>query len=156
MHRTILLRMLPGMLVMTVAPVLAQTPQGAAELGQQAYAAGNMTLALEQFLAALKERPNHPMLLCWTGSAYLQLGQLADAEKYLKQSIGADPRYPVAHNNLGNVYLAMGRFDAAEAAYKQSVALDDQYFDGHYNLANLYLRQNKDEKAWNEYTRALK
>jgi Tfp pilus assembly protein PilF len=48
------------------------------------------------------------------GSAYFRTGNLAEAEKYYKEAIAADPKAAEAHSNLAVVYLETGRPADAE------------------------------------------
>jgi tetratricopeptide (TPR) repeat protein len=47
------------------------------------------------------------------GTAYLQVGRLAEAERELLSVINSDPNSGEAHNNLAAVYLAQSRFEEA-------------------------------------------
>ena len=49
------------------------------------------------------------------GSAYLRLGQQADAEREYKAALAVDPKFGEAHSNLAVVYLMTARYDEAEA-----------------------------------------
>lgn len=48
------------------------------------------------------------------GSAYFRTGNLAEAEKYYKETIATDPKAGEAHNNLAVVYHETGRASEAE------------------------------------------
>jgi tetratricopeptide (TPR) repeat protein len=55
-----------------------------------------------------------PFVSLSLGSAYFRSGNRAEAEKYYKEAIAADPRSGEAHNNLAVVYFETGRVEEAE------------------------------------------
>jgi Tfp pilus assembly protein PilF len=52
------------------------------------------------------------------GSAYFRSGNLAEAERYYREAIDADPKSGEAHNNLAVVYMETGRYADAERSVK--------------------------------------
>lgn len=72
------------------------------------------------------------------GLAYLQGGQLAQAESAFRNVVTLAPRQALGHANLGLVYLRQGRYRDAESEIRRAAALDTASDDIALMLATVY------------------
>jgi tetratricopeptide (TPR) repeat protein len=81
------------------------------------------------------------------GVAYLNQGKAAEAQKYLEQSLAADPEFAVARMNLGIALLAQQKMEQARAALEAATAkLPDNPY-AWYNLGLVYKDVGEPAKA---------
>jgi tetratricopeptide (TPR) repeat protein len=77
-------------------------------------------------------------------------GELAAAERLLREAIEYDPSLAQAHYQLGMVLEQDDRLEEAVQALEQAAARDPKYADPHYALARVYRllgRANEAERA---------
>ena len=79
------------------------------DLGQMAYAAGDLNAAENYFKQAASKNANAPEVNTNLGLCALVKGNVAEAETYLSKSTGAD----TANEALGNLYIKQGQYDRA-------------------------------------------
>ncbi len=80
----------------------------------------------------------------------MELNQLANAEKGLREAITYNPKLPQAQYQLGRVLDKEGKVEQAIQALKTSAALDAAYADPHYLLGRMYQKVGKNDLAKNE------
>ena len=80
----------------------------------------------------------------------MELNQLANAEKGLREAISYNPKLPQAQYQLGRVLDKEGKVEQAIQALKTSAALDAAYADPHYLLGRMYQKVGKNDLAKNE------
>jgi tetratricopeptide (TPR) repeat protein len=115
------------------------------------YAGLNQT---DEAIQAYKEaiRLNQQQALRWPwpsmnlGTLLLRLERLDEAEARLRDSIGIDPQFPVAHLRLGQVLEKKEQYEEAIAQLEQAAKLDPTYPEPHYALARIY-RKRRDSKT---------
>ena len=115
------------------------------------YAGLNQT---EEAIRAYKEaiRLNRQQALRWPwpsmnlGALLLRLERLDEAEVHLRDSVGIDPGFPVAHLRLGQLLEKKERYQEAVAELEQAAKLDPTYPEPHYALGRIY-RKQRDVKA---------
>ncbi|MDB5814203.1 MAG: repeat-containing protein [Rhodocyclales bacterium] len=88
-------------------------------------------------------------------NAQLADGDLAAAEKSLRQAIALQPEFAEAHANLGWVLEQSGDSSAAEQAYRQGIELAPHQPQMHLNLGALLADQRRSEEAETHYRCAL-
>src|SRR5262249_54077361 len=96
-----------------------------------------VTQAIEAYLKVLEFNPDAAGAVVNLGTIYYRQRKFAEAKKYYRRAVSADPAYPLAQFNLGNLYDEQSRFVEALAHYRQALALNPQYADAHFNLALL-------------------
>ena len=113
---------------------------------------------IEQVVAAYKNvvelNPGAAGAFVNLGTVYYRARRLSEAERYYKEAVRADDKYPLAEFNLGNLYDEQGRLAEAVAHYNRALALNPQYADAHFNLALLCERTGEMLKAvqhWQTY-----
>jgi len=115
------------------------------------YAGLNQT---EEAIRAYKEaiRLNRQQALRWPwpsmnlGTLLLRLERLDEAEAHLRDSVGIDPGFPVAHLRLGQLLEKKERYQEAIAELEQAAKLDPTYPEPHYALGRIF-RKQRDVKA---------
>ena len=89
------------------------------------------------------------------GTAYQAVGRLADAEKALRDAVGAQDDLPEAHHNLGNLLRETGRTSDAAVCFERAVALKPDYAEALSNLGQLRLEDGDTAGALALFRRAL-
>lgn len=67
--------------------------------------------------------------------AYLQLGELSEARRWLSEALERSPRDAVVHNYLGLLESREGQPGLAKQHFERAVALDSSFVDALYNAA---------------------
>ncbi len=81
------------------------------------------------------------------GTALIQAGRLADAERALLAALSTEDRLSSEHNQLGTVYEMTGRIELARAEYERAASLDPDDAPSVYNLARLEAAAGHGERA---------
>jgi len=81
------------------------------------------------------------------GTLLAKMEQLDDAEKYLRESLRADPRFAEAHYQLGVLLEKRGRDEQAILELEQAAALNAAYPQPHYALGRIYRRAGNITRA---------
>lgn len=113
-------------------------------------ALGEPDAAIQSFQEAIRLNRDSALRSPWPalnlGVLYLRQGSLDAAEVSLRESIGIDSRFPIAHYRLGQVMEKKGKLDEAIAELDLAARLDPTYPEPHYALGRIY-RQKKDMSA---------
>jgi tetratricopeptide (TPR) repeat protein len=83
----------------------------------------------------------------------IELNQLAEAEKNLREAIGYDSHLPQARYQLGRVLEKQGKYQEAVQALIEAAALDPGYPEPHYLLGRIYQRLGQGQLATAEIQR---
>ncbi|MBD8002119.1 tetratricopeptide repeat protein [Phocaeicola faecium] len=124
------------------------------DLGQMAYAAGDLNAAENYFKQAASKNANAPEVNTNLGLCALVKGNVAEAETYLSKSTGAD----TANEALGNLYIKQGQYDRAVQAFgdtKTNSAALAQILAKDYNKAKSTLSAVKNPDAYTDYLMAI-
>ncbi|MGS0682869.1 tetratricopeptide repeat protein [Shewanella sp. 125m-7] len=103
------------------------------------------------FKLILELQPHSPVLITNLGYSYYLTGELAMAEKYLRQAIRADSNFDRAWTNLGLVYVRKGLHKRALATFEHSMSPADALNDLGYFL----MLEGQYEKAIGLFERAI-
>lgn len=90
------------------------------------------------------------------GLAYLQAGQLAQAETTFRKVVALAPNQALGHANLGLVHLRQGRYREAETQIRRAAALDTGSADIALMLAQVYRLTGRTAESRREIDRVLR
>ena len=140
--------------------------------GERQYKAQDLKGAAETYARALTLDEGNPQIQYRLGYVYVHSGQLAEAERHLKQALVIDPEYVLAMAALGYVYRRMGddmpeglerdrmynqgeRY-LLEALRRSPKVVDDDGESWWGSLGGLYRRRGQVDQAIFAYEQAAK
>lgn len=100
---------------------------------------GARAVALQDFEAAVKRRPDMVEGLVNLGSMRLEAGNAKDAVPVLESAVRFGPKNAIAHLNLGDAYRLQGKYAEAKKEFDQALSLDSSMAAAHYDLGLMYL-----------------
>ncbi|HEX6853202.1 MAG TPA: tetratricopeptide repeat protein [Candidatus Polarisedimenticolaceae bacterium] len=105
------------------------------------------TAAVDALRVALELDPSQLQAHVAFGDAYLQIGDLGEAEAAYHRALKLRPDFPAAYEGLGR--LAEARADEAAAVdfYEKAIASNRGYPEAYVSLGDLYLRRGRLEEA---------
>jgi tetratricopeptide (TPR) repeat protein len=89
------------------------------------------------------------------GLAEQEAGNLAEAEKALREAVAARPDWSWPHNALANVLYARGRVGEAVGKLQKAMRLDPQWSRPHNDLAFIYRHEGRLAEAEEAARRAI-
>lgn len=107
---------------------------------------GEADQALRAFTTALSVW-DVPLVRANLAVAYIQLGQMAEAERHLRQALEMDPRLPDALTNLGSVLLRQERYEESAEFSRRAVESNADFAMAHNNLALALLALDQEDEA---------
>ena len=114
-------------------------------------AAGRLDDAVATYQRAVElnrqGRPVSPWPPLNLGTLLVKLEKFDDAEKYLRDSLLADPKFAQAHYVFGLLLEKRGRDEEAIRELELAAALDRAYAQPHYALGRIYRRSGNATKA---------
>jgi tetratricopeptide (TPR) repeat protein len=116
-------------------------------LGCEQQAEDRQDEAIEQFMIALRLKPDHPKAHYNLGVAYQAKEELERAIEHYRTATELDPDYVEAHNNLGNAYRLKAMYDKAIEQYTEALRLDPGLERAHNNLGLIYKTIGRYEEA---------
>jgi len=121
-----------------------RSPEGTMEIAKleqqsyQEYQNKNYFEAIEILEKLLQLRPEGKAGYCNNiGMCYFQQQKLAEAERYFKLAIEAEPKFSTALNNLGKVYERLGDYKKARQQYRLALEADPNNQTAQSNLDSL-------------------
>lgn len=103
--------------------------------------------AKEDFLQAIKLKPNYHEAYGGLGTIYRKQGKYPQAIDYYNQGLAIKPDYPNALNNRGSTYYDMGKDGLALADFEKVIQLDEGMYQTYGNMGSVYGRQGNYKKA---------
>lgn len=100
---------------------------------------GARAVALQDFEAAVKRRPDLVEALVNLGSMRLEAGNANDAMPVLESATRFAPNNALAHLNLGDCYRLLGRYADAKKEFDLALSRDSSLAAAHYDLGLMYL-----------------
>lgn len=100
---------------------------------------GARTVALADFEAAVKRRPDLVEALVNLGSMRLEAGNATEAQPVLESATRFAPNNAIAHLNLGDCYRLLGKYAEAKKEFDLALARDSSLAAAHYDLGLMYL-----------------
>ena len=108
------------------SPTSASSPAAAsaARQAEQRFEVGDFAAAVAGFRRAVAAAPRNPHYRNQLGWALFQSGDMAGAERELRETVRLDPNRAIAYANLGEVYRVRGQTPAAVANYRRFLELN--------------------------------
>jgi tetratricopeptide (TPR) repeat protein len=100
---------------------------------------GSRAVALQDFEAAVKRRPDLTEALVNLGSMRLEAGNAVDAAPVLESATKFSPNNALAHLNLGDAYRLLGRYADAKKEFELALSKDSSLSAAHYDLGLMFL-----------------
>lgn len=100
---------------------------------------GARAVALTDFEAAVKRRPDLVEALVNLGSMRLEAGNASEAMPVLESATRFAPNNAIAHLNLGDCYRLLGRYGDAKKEFDLALARDSSLAAAHYDLGLMFL-----------------
>lgn len=141
----------------TEDPAVAQAKRREAmkfnNLGVTSFHHGDLKLAREQFIEAVKRDDTFAECYNNLGLVNTELGEEVKAAEAFEKAIKLNPDLHAAYNNLGYVFYKQGSYDRAVEMYNEALGRSSNNSSAYTNLGNAYFKMgNKDEarKALNK------
>ena len=112
---------------------------------------GDSIRSLAEYNKALETDPKNPGLLSDFGYYHFERGNLAEAERLLRNALAIDVNHQKALCNLGLVLAGQGRFDESFAAFAKVVGPAA----AHSNVGVLLAKQGRYDQARQAFRQAL-
>ncbi len=104
----------------------------------------------------VEKRPNNPRARLNYGIDLYAAGQLAAAERELREAVRLNSVSAAAHANLGAVLCALGKLDEGISHLRTGLVLDPQYTTAYGNLAEAYASRGQRGLATEQFALAVK
>lgn len=116
----------PQALFRQAAACAPENPRPPGLLGLEQYAAGRVDESLASFQEAYALDPNYLPTISNLARAHLALGQLPEAERFMREALRRQPGSAVLRDNLGVVLLDQARLREALAEFRTARLLDPE------------------------------
>ncbi|MCY1267207.1 type IV pilus biogenesis/stability protein PilW [compost metagenome] len=104
----------------------ADSPLQAMQLAARAYQAGNLDMALFQYLRVVELDPKRHSAMVWVGRIHRERGNAQLAEMAFGDVLASDPDNPEALSELGLLYLAGRNHAKAREMFSRALAVDQK------------------------------
>jgi tetratricopeptide (TPR) repeat protein len=103
---------------------------------------------------ALTLLPDYPAALNDLGYTYAYSGEFDKAFVVMDRYVALEPNQPNPHDSYGEILRMDGKFEAALEQYRMSIRMDPN-FGSELGVADTYAVMGKEQKAREEYARAI-
>lgn len=137
---------------------LAGAPKQAVELYQKGLAAsrsGDYKKAVEHFLAAVNIYPEFVLALNELAGAYINAGQLAQAERTVLSALAYEPDNPTLRLNYGYVLFLAQRYAESERELRRAIRLKEASATAHSYLGVVLIKLGRLDEAEKELLRSI-
>jgi Flp pilus assembly protein TadD len=110
--------------------------------------------AMESYLKAQQQQPDHYLLLNNLGYTLVVLDRPNEAMPYLERAIFLSPKFAHAYNNRGWAKMKLGDWEEGLADVRHSLHLDEQSAYAYRNLGIYSLEKGRREEAREYFMRA--
>ncbi len=120
-------------------------------LGVTSFHNGDMKLARDQFLEALKRDDTFAECYNNLGLVYTELNENDRAADAFSRAVKLNPELHAAYNNLGYVFYKQGNYERAVEMYNEALGRSANNSSAYTNLGNAHFKLgNKDDarRAW--------
>jgi len=109
-------------------------------------------LAIDIYLRALDQNPNHIPSLNNLADCYEAVGQFDKAHELFHYLTRINGENALSHFNLGNFFLRQNQHIEAAKCYEEAIKRDETFADAYHNIAWILHQAKADEEAM-EYVR---
>ena len=117
---------------------------------------GQTDNAVEQYLKAIRIKPDYADAHNNLGFALFNKGQTDNAIKQYLEAIRIKPDYVDAHNNLGFALFNKGQTDNAIEQYLKAIRIKPDYENAHNNLGVALAKKGQTDNAVEQYLKAIR
>ncbi|MEJ2587951.1 MAG: tetratricopeptide repeat protein [Deltaproteobacteria bacterium] len=117
---------------------------------------GEWNHAIQNFVQALKIKPDYPKAHSNLANVLYELGKVDQAFEHFETALKIDPNAVEVHYNYGTALAEQGKIDQAIDHYIKAIRLQPDLLQGHYNLGVLYARQGKYTDAIKQFSEVLR
>ena len=127
----------------------------ARNLGQVYAATGRPAKAIEQYEAVLAKKPNDKGCQMAIASCRLEMGQLDECEKTVKEILNTESDAPQANLYMGMIAFRRGDAGTALKYLRRAEQVDPRMSGLHCQIGNVYLRRQRWKDAERAFRKAL-
>jgi tetratricopeptide (TPR) repeat protein len=124
-------------------------------LGVTSFHNGDMKLARDQFLEALKRDDTFAECYNNLGLVFTELGENERAADAFSKAIKLNPELHAAYNNLGYVYYKQASYERAVEMYNEALSRSPNNSSAHTNLGNAHFKLGHKEEARRAWKKAI-
>jgi tetratricopeptide (TPR) repeat protein len=124
-------------------------------LGVTSFHNGDLKLAREQFIEAVKRDETFAECYNNLGLVNTELGEEVKAAEAFEKAIKLNPDLHAAYNNLGYVFYKQGSYDRAVEMYNEALGRSSNNSSAYTNLGNAYFKLGNREDARRAWERAI-
>jgi len=124
-------------------------------LGVTSFHNGDMKLARDQFLEALKRDDTFAECYNNLGLVFTELNENDRAADSFSKAIKLNPELHAAYNNLGYVYYKQGSYDRAVDMYNEALGRSPNNSPAYTNLGNAHFKLGHKDEARRAWKRAI-
>jgi protein O-mannosyl-transferase len=133
-----------------------QNPRGYNNYGNAMYYQGHMEKAIEQYMTALRIKPDFANARNNLGSAIYKQGDTKEAVYHYLVALRLKPDFEKAHNNIGVAFNELGRTEKAINHYLLALRKKPDYEEAQYNLGLALKKQGRMDEAIEHFLDALR
>lgn len=104
------------------------------EIGVKALQEGAYEKAVESFMKAIDENPQHSVAYINLGNVFASLGDVEKAEPFFQQAITLDDTAGTAYYGLANLYYNAERYEEAATLYERAIRQGIEEADAFFML----------------------
>jgi len=124
-------------------------------LGVTSFHNGDLKLARDQFLEAVKRDDSFAECYNNLGLVFTELGEEDKAAESFEKAIKLNPELHAAYNNLGYVFYKQGSYGRAVEMYNEALGRSSNNSSAYTNLGNAYFKQGNKTEARRAWEKAL-
>lgn len=124
-------------------------------LGVTSFHNGQLELARDQFLDAVKRDDTFAECFNNLGLVYTELGEETKAAAAFLKAIKLSPELHAAYNNLGYVYYKQGNYEKAVEMHQESVSRSANNSSAYTNLGNAHFKLGHKDEARAAWKKAI-
>ncbi len=138
-----------------IAAFPGRVPKAHNNLGDHYYNSGRPELAIEQFTAAVEQRPGHVNAWYNRGLARAAIGQRAEAIEDFTQAVTRDPGFVDGYFSRGMVRAMQGASREAIEDLTRAIELFPGHYSAYNSRGNLHARLGRWNEAIEDFSKAL-